>query len=60
MEELNEYLQQTVKNTHRCAHCIYQHEDGTCFLAYDCIKHDFKFFDEGDEEYEYLPEESRR
>lgn len=57
MEELNEFLHQTVKNSHRCAHCIYQHDEGICFFSYDCIKHDFKFFDEGDDEYEYLSEE---
>ena len=58
MEELNEFLQQTVQNSHRCAHCTYQHEDGICFFAYDCIKHDFKFFDEGSDEYECVSEES--
>lgn len=57
MKELNEFLQQAVQNSHRCAHCIYHHEDGICFFAYECIKHDFKLFDEGDDEYEYLPEE---
>ena len=58
MEELNEFLQYVVKNSHRCAHCTYQHDDGICFFAHDCIKHDFKFFDEGNDEYEYLSEES--
>jgi hypothetical protein len=57
MEELNEFLHQTVKNSHRCAHCTYRHDDGICFFAYDCIMHDFKSFDEGNDEYEYLSEE---
>lgn len=57
MEELNEFLRQAVENSHRCAHCTYRHDDGICFFAYECIKHDFKFFDEGNDEYEYLPEE---
>lgn len=58
MEELNEFLQQTVENSHVCAHCIYQHDGGICFFAYDCIKHNFKFFDEGDNEYECVSAES--
>lgn len=58
MEEMNEFLYQVVQNSHRCAHCTYRHEDGICFFAYECIKHDFKFFDEGNDEYECVSEES--
>lgn len=47
MEELNKYLAEVIQNSHKCAHCIYNH-DGICFFAYECIKNDWSFYDEGD------------
>lgn len=56
MEELNEYLFQVVQNARKCNHCALHHDDGTCFFAYECIKHDFHYYDEGDNEYECVSE----
>ena len=58
MEELNEYLLQVVQSTRKCNHCALRHDDGTCFFAYDCIKHDFYYYNEGDEENECVSEKS--
>lgn len=46
MEELIKYLEEIIKTSRKCAHCIYNH-NGICFFAYDCIKCDFKYHDEG-------------
>lgn len=53
MEELNAYLTEVVKNSHKCAHCAFCHYGllgSICFFAYECIQHDFNYYNEGDEE----------
>ena len=46
MQYLNEYLAEVIKNSYRCEHCVNNHD--FCFFAYECIKHDFEYFDDGD------------
>lgn len=57
MEELNDYLFQVVQNARKCNHCALCHENGICFFAYECIKHDFYYYKEEDDEYECVSEE---
>lgn len=47
MKELNEYLVEVIRNSHKCTYCIYNH-DGICFFAYECVKNDWSFYDEED------------
>ena len=46
---LNDYLAECIKNSHHCAHCIYNYNN-ICFFAGECIKNDYKFYTEEDEE----------
>ena len=46
MEVLFTFLAEVIKNSHKCAHCIFNH-DGQCFFAYQCIKYDWSFYNEG-------------
>lgn len=53
MEELNLFLEEVIRNSHKCAHCVYCHwyeSHPFCFFAYNCIQQDFKGYNEGDEE----------
>lgn len=53
MDELNSFLEEVIKHSHKCAHCVFCHwyEDRPfCFIAYNCIQHDFRNYNEGDEE----------
>ncbi len=53
MEELSLFLEEIVKNSHKCAHCVFCHwyeDHPLCLIAYECIKHDFRCYNEGDEE----------
>lgn len=45
MKELFKYLMEVIKNSHKCAHCIFNH-DGQCFFVYECIKNDWSFYKE--------------
>ena len=45
---INDFLEETVIHNYRCAHCIFKHGDGTCYFAYECIKNDFQYYNEGD------------
>ena len=45
---LNEYLTAVVNNSWTCAHCEFNH--GFCFLAFDCVQHDFIYKKEEDED----------
>lgn len=56
MEELNEYLFQVVQNARKCNHCALRHADGICFFAYECIKCDFYYYKEEDDEDECISE----
>lgn len=46
---LNDYLAECIKNSHHCAHCIYNYNN-ICFFAGECIKNDYKLYTEEDEE----------
>ena len=48
---LNDYLASIVSTSYHCAHCIFNH-DGICFLAYECIKNEYKMYTKEDEEKE--------
>lgn len=47
---INDLLKEIIKNSHKCAHCKYFHQedDYYCFFAYACLTADFHFFDEED------------
>lgn len=38
---INDYLTEVVKNSSVCANCVYNHGNGMCFFASECIKHNF-------------------
>lgn len=46
MEELIKFLAEVIKNSRKCSHCIFNH-GGQCFFAYECIKNDWSFYNEG-------------
>lgn len=41
--ELNNFLEEVVKNNTLCKGCELNH-NGICFFAYECIKNDFIYF----------------
>lgn len=44
LKKLNNLLQEVVKNNKKCQQCIYCHENGVCFFAYECIKNNFEYY----------------
>lgn len=41
--ELNNFLEEVVKNNIFCQNCALNH-NGICFFAYECVKNDFIHF----------------
>lgn len=48
---LNDYLAEVVTNSSICQYCRYNHNN-ICFFAYNCIRKDFKYYNEEEEEEE--------
>lgn len=50
MEELNKFLAEVVNNCTKCQNCTCYHVLGNktnfCFFAYDCIRENFKLYQE--------------
>ena len=47
-DKLIDFLILTIRNSHKCQHCINCFNGCACINAYDCISHDFAEYDEGD------------
>lgn len=45
---IQEFLTKAISQNHKCAHCIYNHDD-ICFFACECFLNDFNKYDEGDD-----------
>lgn len=40
--ELDKFLRSVVSKSYYCRDCIFNHGEGVCFFAYDCIEHNFR------------------
>lgn len=49
MEELAQFLAETVERSRHCAHCIHKYTFG-CFFAYECIKNEYSMYKEDEDE----------
>lgn len=51
---INNFIKKIMKESHKCNHCTFCYSPGTdetfCFFGYDCLIHDFYFFEEGDDD----------
>lgn len=45
MEELNDFLMETVSNCSKCRDCAHCFNSYCCYFAYECIRNNFSFFD---------------
>ena len=53
-EILNAFIKQIMKNSRHCNHCMNCHYPNSyrtfCFFAYAYLRHDFDYFNEGDDD----------
>lgn len=51
---INNFIKKIMKESHKCNHCTFCFSPGTdetfCFFGYDCLIHDFYFFEERDDD----------